>query len=104
MIPKVFQEFMTQLLQQTEEGSLVWSEGDYESYVCDHKEYTLIIRRHFDEERDREYVVFRFLSAGKSTPFSVSDSDGDYQQMIRIYDAVIANANAVSMDLDKFFN
>ncbi len=104
MIPKVFQGFMTQLLQQTEDGTLVWSDGEYDSYVCDHKQYTLIIRRHFDEERERDYVAFRFISSGKNTPFSVSDSDEDYPKMLRIYDAVIANANTVSDDLENFFD
>ncbi|MBK0052998.1 hypothetical protein IAE41_01910 [Stenotrophomonas sp. S39] len=95
---------MKKLLQETEDGALVWSEGDYESFVCDHKNSTLIIRRNFDEERDRDYVVFRFISGEKNTPFSVSDADADYQQMVRIYDAVVANANDVSADLDNFFD
>lgn len=104
MIPKVFQEFMRQLLQQTERGALVWSAAEFDSYVCDHKEYTLIIRRFFDADREVDHVIFRFISGEKNTPFSVSDNDTDYPQMVKIYDAVIANANTVSDDLENFFD
>ncbi|MEN5206217.1 hypothetical protein ABE473_17385 [Stenotrophomonas sp. TWI700] len=104
MIPKVFQGFIKKVLQQTESGMLVWSEGEFGSYVCDHKEFTLYIKRHFNEDRDRESVMFRFRSGDKYTPFVVNDDDADFDQMVRLFDAIVANANTVSEDLGKFFD
>ncbi|MFN3439908.1 MAG: hypothetical protein ACK41V_19585 [Acidovorax sp.] len=104
MIPKALRSFVYQLQPATEKGQLSWSEADGLAYFCDHKNHTLHISSHFDEDRGVSSFYFRIVTNGKSTPFSVRDFDEDFETMRALYEAVIANANDVGSDIEDFFD
>jgi hypothetical protein len=104
MIPLQFKSFVRRVKAETDGGSLSWNESDNGAYYCNHKEYALHIWRYYDADRDTATINFRFAAPGGVTPFSVSDFEGDeYHFMLALYDSVIANANNVGDDLNKFF-
>ena len=51
MIPKQLKGFISSLSDFTEEEKIVWNEGDNGAFFCDHKNHTLHILHHFDEDR-----------------------------------------------------
>lgn len=104
MIPKTFRKFIHDLRFATEKGELSWNEADGLAYFCDHKNHTLHITSHFDEERSQSSFFFRMVTDGRSTPFSVRDDEEDFADMRNLYEAVIANANDVGNDIDSFFD
>ena len=104
MIPKALRGFISQLHAATEKNQLSWNEGDGMAYFCDHKNHTLHIGSHFDEDRGVSSFYFRLVTDGKLTPFTVRDDEEDYGVMRNLYEAVIANANNVSDDIDGFFD
>jgi hypothetical protein len=105
MIPLAFRKFLSQLQLATEEGRISWNEADAHAYFCDHKDYTVHVSAHIDSDRDISVFRFRFRSKnGKLSPFIVrEDEDRDYEVMLRLYEAVVANANKVGDDFVKFF-
>lgn len=104
MIPKTLRTFILQLQSATEKNQLSWNEADALAYFCDHKNHTLHISSHFDEERGVSSFHFRLVTGGKITPFTVRDDDEeDYETMQNLYEAVIANANDVGSDIADFF-
>lgn len=104
MIPKAFKKFIYDLLSATDSHALSWNEADGSAYFCDHKNYTLHLTAHFDEERGQSSFFFRMVTEGKTTPFSVRDDEEDYEAMRNLYEAVVANANNVEDDISKFFD
>jgi len=103
MIPKQLKGFISTLSNFTEEGKIVWNEGDNGAYFCDHKNHTLHIWEHFDADRVQQSYLFRIVTAGKSTPFTVTEDERDFEIMRCLYESVIANANNVSEDIADFF-
>lgn len=104
MIPKALRSFVLQLQEATEKNQLSWMEADALAYFCDHKNHTLHITTHFDEERQVSSFRFRIVTGGKSTPFTVYDDEYDYAIMRDLFEAVIANANDVGNDIADFFD
>lgn len=103
MIPKTLRTFILQLQSATEKNQLSWNEADALAYFCDHKNHTLHIGSHFDEDRGVSSFHFRLVTDGKLTPFTVRDDEEDYETMRNLYEAVIANANDVGSDIADFF-
>lgn len=104
MIPKTLRSFILQLQPATEKSQLLWNEADGLAYFCDHKNHTLHISSHFDDERIVSSFRFRIVTEGKSTPFTVYDDEYDYAIMRDLFEAVIANANDVGNDIADFFD
>lgn len=104
MIPKSLRSFISQLQAATEKEKLAWYEADATAYFCDHKNHTLHIGSHFDEDRGISSLHFRLVTDGKLTPFTVRDDESDYEDMRNLYEAVIANANNVGSDIEGFFD
>ena len=103
MIPKALRSFILQLQSATEKNQLSWNEADSLAFFCDHKNHTLHISTHFDEDRGVSSFHFRLATGGKSTPFTVRDDEEDYETMRNLFEAVIANANDVGTDIADFF-
>lgn len=103
MIPKALRTFILQLQSATEKKQLSWSEADSLAFFCDHKNHTLHISSHFDEDRGVSSFHFRLMTGAKSTPFSVRDDEEDFEVMRNLFEAVIANANNVDDDIADFF-
>lgn len=103
MIPKTLRSFVLKLQSATEDNQISWNEADALAYFCDHKNHTLHISSHFDEDRGVSSFHFRLVTGSKSTPFTVRDDEEDFGIMRDIFEAVIANANDVGNDIDDFF-
>ncbi len=103
MIPKQLKGFISALSDFTEEEKIVWIEGDNDAFFCDHKNHTLHIWHRFDEDRGQQSFIFRLVTAGKPTQFTVTEDERDYDIMRCLYESVIANANNVSEDIADFF-
>ena len=104
MIPVAFKAFLARLLPATELGEIRWREAEAISYFCNHNGHTLTLSRHFDYDREVSSIRFSIETSGKITPFTVYNyEEADYSQMDGLFDAVIANANEVHLDLDDFF-
>lgn len=104
MIPKPLKEFVSNLKDATDKKKLEWSEGDGKSYICDHKNHSLSIDHEFDPEILQSTFKFYLETDGKVTPFTVKDSESDYDTMRSLYETVIANANDVENDIEDFFD
>lgn len=104
MIPKVMKPFVYELQKATEGEKLEWYEADNRAYVCDHKSHTLHISSHFNEDNGESSFLFSLVTGEKNTPFTVKDSESDYDTMRDLYESVIANANEVSKDIEDFFD
>ena len=103
MIPKALRDFVFQLQTATEKGQLSWNEADALAYFCDHKDHTLHITSHFDEDRAVASFHFRLVTKGKITPFTVREDEDDFEIMRNLYESVVANANDVGKDIEGFF-
>lgn len=104
MIPKTLRSFILQLQTATEKNQISWNEADARAFFCDHKNHTLHISSHFDEDRGVSSFHFRLVTGNKSTPFSVrDDEDEDFDTMRNLFEAVISNANDVGGDIADFF-
>jgi hypothetical protein len=104
MIPKALRNFVYTAFKETENFNLAWHQADSGSYFCDHKENTLHISYYFDSDRGQSLYSFHIVINGKTTPFTVRDSeDEDFETMANFYEAVIANANTANDDLSNFF-
>lgn len=103
MIPKALRSFILKLRYATESGELSWYEADSLAYYCDHKDHTLHITSHFNEDIGEASYFFRIVTKGKVTPFSVREEEEDYATMRDLFEAVIANANDVGNDIADFF-
>ncbi|HDR9140405.1 TPA: hypothetical protein QDB11_005124 [Burkholderia vietnamiensis] len=104
MIPKALRSFILRVQSETESNALSWDEADGLAYFCDHKNHTLHISSHFDDDRGVSSFHFRIVTGGKSTPFTVRDDEDDYDIMRNLFEAVIANANDVDDDIADFFD
>lgn len=104
MIPKIMKPFVNELQKATEKDKLSWYEGSDRAYVCDHKNHTLHIRSHFNEDNNESTFIFNLVTGEKVTPFTVKDGESDYDIMRDLYESVIANANDVSKDIEDFFD
>lgn len=104
MIPVQFAKFMDFVLIHTQNGKLKWREGEGGSYIATHKDMSLFISSDYDPDRDVSTFWFRLNGASGSTPFSVSDREPDYRDMKVLFEEVIANANDVVSDVQKFMN
>jgi hypothetical protein len=103
MIPKALRSFIQKLRSATENGELSWLEADSLAYFCDHKEHTLHITSHFNEDIGESSYFFRIVTKGKVTPFSVREDEEDFATMRDLFESVIANANDVGNDIADFF-
>ena len=103
MIPKQLKGFISSLSDFTEEGKIVWNEGDNGAFFCDHKNHTLHILYHVDEDSGLSSFIFRLVTAGKLTQFKVMEYEEGYEIMRCLYESVVANANNVSEDIADFF-
>lgn len=104
MIPRQLRKFISDLSEFTGNGSLLWNEADNGAYFCDHKNHTLHIWSHHDCDRERSFFTFKLVTDGKTTPFTVTEDEADYDVMRNLYELVIANANNVSEDIKGFFD
>ncbi|WP_024870488.1 hypothetical protein [Tolumonas lignilytica] len=104
MIPKKLRDFIFKLQSATENNQLSWQEADSLAYFCDHKNHTLHINSHFDEDRCMSSFHFRLVTDGKSTPFTVRDDEDDYSIMQHLYESIIVNANNIENDINDFFD
>lgn len=95
---------MAQLHEETEKGNFQWFMGDHRAYFCNHKKFTLSIDRFYDPDREVDSFHFSLTKGIKNSPFSVYDTESDYRFMKNFYEAVIANANGVSTDIEGFFD
>ena len=104
MIPKPLRSFVYGLRSATDNGVLKWKEGAPESFFCNHKNHTLHISPHFNEDSSEASYLFRLVTDGKVTAFSVNHYEEDYNDMRDLYSSVMANANDVESDLKDFFD
>lgn len=65
----------------------------------------MVVSKHFDPDREVAEIRVGFEAKGRITPFSVyGHEEPDYSQLDNLFNAIIANANEVELDLDKFFS
>jgi len=103
MIPLRFKAFINTLIEKTETNEVIWYEGADDVYACDHKNHTLYLHYRFDDHREQAFYIFRIMTDGKITPFTVVDDDSDFDKMKQLYEAVVANANNVDEVIKDFF-
>ena len=104
MIPKQLFPFLQQLLAATESNSIKWLEGDYHSFYCSHKDYSLYIVHRVDAEIGTSTFHFQIIANGAVTEFSVNDLENDYSSMRNLYQAINVNATNIVDQLKGFFD
>jgi hypothetical protein len=104
MIPIKLRSFIFKLQAATDKREVEWNEADSLAYFCDHKNHTLHISNHFNEDQELSVFYFRIITDSKSTPFSVRENEEDFSIMRDLYEAVIVNANGTETDIEDFFD
>ena len=104
MIPSSLRSFISDLQDATENGKLKWLATDNNAFYCNHKNYTLHILYHFDEEKEMGAYYFRIVVDKNATPFAVTEEEDDYNKLRNLYEAIAANANNIEEKLKGFFD
>ena len=103
MIPKPLRKFIEDLREASDNRDIEWQEGAPDAYYCNHKNVTLHIAHYVNEDIGQGYFLFRMVSKGNTTSFSVTDNEEDYQEISALYSSVMANAANVQEIIQGFF-
>lgn len=106
MIPRPLRQFISDLLEATDEKSVQWHEGSSEaSYYCAHKSYNLHVSYHFNYDEGTGAYHFRIAGKNQDASFSVADMErDDFYTMNNLWSSIQINASGLEGIGKDFFN
>lgn len=105
MIPKAFNNFISDLIEKTNNQLLNWTKSDEDSFSLKSRDASVTISYYLDIDRELSYYTFNFInfSTKNQSGFKVSSEEDDYNKMGYLFTLASASANNIKDELDKFF-
>ena len=100
MIPKPMRSFMSDVLDNTNSGMIVWHEAADDAYFTTIKDANLHIRRFFDSDTGESGFTFRMIRKDKEVTFVVFDHEEEQNFMSDLY----SSAGLSSAGGEAFFD
>lgn len=104
MIPPPLKSFIDKLKSSTDDGDVRWHEGAPQSYYCNHKNYSLYLNYHFNEDAELGSYYMTIKKADKESSFAVQDNEGDAWIMKNLLSSITVNSSEMDNIEDDFFD
>lgn len=106
MIPEVYKSFINSVVEKTNDGEVTWSAAADKSFVLRTSTATVEVGYYVDVDAEAGYYYFKFYNIAnrKESGFRVSNLEGEFVVMEKLYNVASASAANIKDELSSFLD